>query len=45
MRDTIRIKGAREHNLNIHQSLRAMKSDSEYFKTRYDSYAAKYLAK
>ena len=35
---------AREHNLNIHQSLRAMKTDSEYFKTQYDAYAQKYLA-
>ncbi len=35
---------AREHNLNIHQSLRAMKADSEHFKHQYDAYAVKYLA-
>jgi len=34
---------AREQNLNIHQSLRAMKAGSEYFRERYEAYAGKYL--
>ena len=31
------------HNMNIHESLRAMKADSQEFKTLYAQYAAKYL--
>ncbi len=32
-----------EQNLNIHESLRAMKADSPYFKEQYTAFAAKYL--
>lgn len=34
---------AENHNLNIHESLRAMKTDSPYFKEQYTAFAAKYL--
>jgi phosphate:Na+ symporter len=34
---------AREHNLNIHQSLRLMKTESEHFRTQYEAYAKKYM--
>ncbi|MBQ8204112.1 MAG: Na/Pi cotransporter family protein [Clostridia bacterium] len=33
-----------EHNLNIHESLRAMKEDSPLFKEQYAHYSEKYLA-
>ncbi|MBQ4042437.1 MAG: Na/Pi cotransporter family protein [Clostridia bacterium] len=36
---------AREHNLNIHQSLRLMKTESEHFRTQYEAYAQKYMPK
>ena len=36
---------AAENNLNIHESLRVMKSDSEFFKTKYKEYAEKYAIK
>lgn len=32
-----------ENNLNLHESIRAIKKDSEYFKEKYAVYAAKYL--
>ena len=35
---------ARNHNLNIHQSLRDMKAGSEHFKAQYEIFAGKYLA-
>ena len=34
---------AEERNLNLHESLRAMKTDSPYYKTQYSAFAAKYL--
>ncbi|MBQ8696325.1 MAG: Na/Pi cotransporter family protein, partial [Clostridia bacterium] len=34
---------ARENNMNIHESLRAAKSDSPFFKEQYEQYAEKYL--
>ena len=34
---------AREQNLNIHRTLREMKSGSEYYKEQYEAYAARYL--
>lgn len=33
---------ASEHNLNLHESLRVMKSDSEYYKEKYKAFAEKY---
>ncbi len=35
---------AQDNNLNIHESLRAMKEDSPYFKEQYAHYSEKYLA-
>ncbi|MBQ2952947.1 MAG: Na/Pi cotransporter family protein [Clostridia bacterium] len=32
-----------EHNMNIHEALRAVKSDTDHFRTLYSGYAAKYL--
>lgn len=32
-------------NMNIHQSLREARSDSEYFKEKYNSYVSKYLVR
>ena len=34
---------AEERNLNLHESLRAMNTDSPYYKTQYSAFAAKYL--
>ncbi len=34
---------AHEQNLNLHESLRAMKADSPYFKEQYSVFASKYL--
>ena len=34
---------AEAKNLNLHESIRAMKADSTEFKERYASFAAKYL--
>jgi len=34
---------AAEHNLNLHESLRVMKSDSEYYKEKYKEFADKYV--
>ncbi len=34
---------AHEQNLNLHESLRAMKTDSPYFKEQYTAFATKYL--
>ena len=34
---------AKENNMNIHESLRAAKSDSPFFKEQYEQYAEKYL--
>jgi len=34
---------AQQHNMNIHESLRAMKTESDYFKKQYEAYAQKYL--
>ena len=34
---------AEHHNMNLHQSLRDMKSESPYFKDQYEKYAKKYL--
>ncbi len=34
---------AENNNLNLHQSLRAMKAESPYFKEQYSAFAAKYL--
>lgn len=36
---------AEEQNMNIHESLRAMKADSPYFKEQYAVFAMKYLGK
>ena len=33
-----------DNNLNLHESLRAIKKDSALFKEKYEAYAAKYLA-
>ncbi len=34
---------AERHSFNLHESLRAMKSESPYFREQYDRYAQKYL--
>ena len=34
---------AREHSMNLHQSLRLMKTESEHFRAQYETYAKKYM--
>ena len=37
------VKEAKEHNMNLHESVRNMKADDPYYKEQYEKYAEKYL--
>ena len=40
--DKIIVRGAREHNLNLHETLRQARSDDGSFQRTFEHYAQKY---